>query len=81
MNSTHQARKREITRLTNVWYDYVSMSHHKDCDCHFYINKTWSYGEKPFYSVQHYGYVTNKDFIIKSKDKSNTKISLLAISY
>ena len=57
MNNTHQQNKREITRLTKVWYEYVEMDHHKDCDCHFYISKTWSYGNKPKYIVEHFGYI------------------------
>ena len=57
MNNTYQQNKREITRLTKVWYEYVGMDHHKDCDCHWYISKTWNYGNKPIYVVQHYGYV------------------------
>lgn len=51
----------EITYLSSIWYNYVGLDHHKDRDCHFYIQKIWSYGEKPYYLAQHYGYVV-KDF-------------------
>jgi len=54
---THQANKREITRLSRFWYEYVSDDHHKDCDCHWYITKVWSYGNKPKYIAQHFGYI------------------------
>src|SRR4030065_942393 len=56
----------EITKLTGLWYRLVNLDHHKDCDCHWYINRinsrVWSYGQEPktektYYSVEHYGYV------------------------
>lgn len=47
----------KITRLTEFWYKYVSMDHHKDRDCHFSITKEWSYGSPPHYTVTHNGYV------------------------
>lgn len=46
-----------ITELTELWYKLVSLDHHKDRDCHWYINKIWSYGNPPIYRVEHYGYV------------------------
>ena len=49
--------EQEITRLTALWYEYVGLDHHKDRDCHWYINKVWSYGDKPYYRIEHYGYV------------------------
>lgn len=47
----------EITKLTKEWYFLISGDHHKDRDCHFYINTVWSYGQKQKYRVEHYGYV------------------------
>ena len=47
----------DVSRLTNIYNDMVCNDHHKDRDCHWYINKVWSYGEPPFYRVEHYGYV------------------------
>lgn len=49
-----------IVALTNEWYSLVGRDHHKDRDCHFYICKTWSYGQPPTYVVQHDGYVWDK---------------------
>ena len=49
--------EQKITKLTAIWYNIVNTDHHKDKDCHFYINKTWSYGQKPVYTVEHYGYI------------------------
>lgn len=46
-----------ITKLTDEWYALVGRDHHKDRDCHFYIEKKWSYGQTPVYTVQHQGYV------------------------
>jgi hypothetical protein len=41
--------EKQITILTNKWNYYVSMDHHKDRDCHFYIEKHWAYGKPPVY--------------------------------
>jgi hypothetical protein len=46
----------EIIRLTNIWYDYVSLDHHKDRDCHFYVECAYSYGKPPKYYAYHNGY-------------------------
>lgn len=46
----------EIVRLTGVWMEYVGYDHHKDRDCHWYIEETYSYGEPPVWVVRHYGY-------------------------
>ena len=47
----------EIVSLTQKWYRYVSLDHHKDRDCHWYITKTYSYGEEPYYEAHHSGYI------------------------
>lgn len=47
----------EITMLTSKWYKYVNLDHHKDRDCHWYIEKRWSYGDEPYYQAHHYGYI------------------------
>jgi hypothetical protein len=47
----------EITELTAKWQMYVSLDHHKDRDCHWFIQKTWSYGEEPYYEAYHSGYI------------------------
>jgi len=49
----------QITVLTRKWYTYVSVEHHKDRDCHFWIEKMWSYGNPPKYSAHHHGYIGN----------------------
>lgn len=46
-----------IEQLTETWYKIVSLDHHKDRDCHWSIKETWSYGQSPTYTIQHYGYV------------------------
>lgn len=46
----------QITELCRRWYNYVGLDHHKDRDCHFYVEKKWSYGEEPVYSAHHSGY-------------------------
>ena len=47
----------EITKLTDEWYHLIGKDHHKDRDCHWYVQTTWSYGYSPKYIVQHYGYI------------------------
>jgi hypothetical protein len=46
-----------ITNLTEQWYKLIGKEHHKDKDCHFYIQTEWSYGNPPKYWVLHYGYI------------------------
>ena len=46
-----------ITKLTDEWYYLIGKDHHKDRDCHFYIETEWSYGYPPKYFVRHYGYI------------------------
>lgn len=47
----------EITKLTDEWYILINSDHHKDRDCHWHIDILWSYGNKPVYTVQHFGYI------------------------
>jgi hypothetical protein len=46
-----------ITNLTNQWYKLIGPEHHKDRDCHWYLNTCWSYGDEPSYVVKHNGYL------------------------
>ena len=48
---------KEITQLTEEWYFLIGKDHHKDRDCHWYIETKWSYGHPPIYIVQHHGYI------------------------
>jgi hypothetical protein len=50
----------EITKLTEEWYTLIGPDHHKDRDCHWYIETKWSYGNSPVYIVQHYGYILDE---------------------
>jgi len=47
----------DITKLTNEWYALIGSDHHKDHDCHWYIETKWSYGKSPLYTIQHFGYI------------------------
>jgi hypothetical protein len=47
----------EITTLTDEWYFLLGKDHHKDRDCHWYVETKWSYGYPPVYTVQHHGYI------------------------
>lgn len=43
--------------LTERWMELIGRDAHNDRDCHFSIEKRWSYGERPTYHVIHEGYV------------------------
>ena len=47
----------DITKLSDEWYTLVGPSHHKERDCHWYIETKWSHGQPPKYNVQHWGYI------------------------
>ena len=47
----------EITKLSDEWYHLIGKDHHKDRDCHWYIETKWSYGQPPKCNVQHWGYI------------------------
>ena len=51
-----QDLEKEVVRLTRKWYGYVNFDHHKDRDCHWYITKTYSYGDPAKYVASHSGY-------------------------
>ena len=67
----------EITVLTEKYYKYVSLDHHKDRDCHFWIEKKWSYGNPPTYSAHHVGYV-GSDLNTKEFDEEEDAMMWLA---
>jgi hypothetical protein len=58
---------KNLLRLTEFWYEFVGQDHHKDRDCHFYINQVWSYGRPPVYRVEHYGYISELTKELESK--------------
>jgi hypothetical protein len=51
----------QIIRLVSLWYEVICPLHHKDRDCHFHIERTWSYtptGQySPKWSFSHRGYL------------------------
>jgi hypothetical protein len=51
---------KKITQLTDEWYKLIGKDHHKDRDCHFYINTVWSYGQNQTYRVEHHGYIADE---------------------
>lgn len=53
----------KITELTKLWMEVIRGLHHKDRDCHFGIEKAWSYGEHPVYRVNHYGCLMDEDMV------------------
>lgn len=51
-------KMKTLTELSAEYYALVNRDHHKDGDCHFYIQKIYSYGDEPYWQYQflHYGY-------------------------
>ena len=47
----------QIIDLSGKWYEYVTIQHHKDRDCHWYIDVDYAYGQEPKYTANHFGYV------------------------
>ena len=68
----------EIKRLTEKWYSLVGRDHHKDRDCHWYINETWSYGDYPTYTIDHYGYVFD-EVHIKAETYEKAQMELIKL--
>ncbi len=50
----------EITKLTNQWYTLIGPDHHKDRDCHWFVETIWSYGDSPQYKIRHHGYILDE---------------------
>ena len=46
-----------LEEATSKYFDAIRQDHHKDRDCHFYINKVYSYGNPPVYQIEHFGYL------------------------
>ena len=72
-------RDAEITNLTKLWYEIIGLDHHKDSDCHWYINKVWSYGGAPVYRFEHYGYTYGE--IITETCKSYKKAESALVTH
>ena len=70
--------KEEILKLTKLWMEIVCLDHHKDRDCHWSISETWSYGDKPYWEVSHYGYVF-AERSIKCKTYEEAQEKLIAV--
>jgi hypothetical protein len=65
INEERKKLTEDITKLTEEWYFLIGKDHHKDRDCHWYIETKWSYGYEPVYTVQHFGYVIHPDVEIE----------------
>jgi hypothetical protein len=51
--------EQEIVELTNIWCRFVGQDHHKDRDCHWYVQQYFSYGDQPYFQAQHWGYIAD----------------------
>jgi ubiquinone/menaquinone biosynthesis C-methylase UbiE len=43
--------------LLELWYELIGGDHHKDRDCHFYIEKNFSTYKKSEWRLSHHGYL------------------------
>jgi hypothetical protein len=53
---------KRIIDLTNKWYLYVTLGHHKTRDCIWNIEISYAYGESPKYKAYHHGYIIDSWF-------------------
>lgn len=51
----------QITALAAEYQELIRYDHHKERDCHFSVEKVWSYGEAPRYRVEQQGYINEWD--------------------
>jgi hypothetical protein len=54
-------REELIDKALKLWYDLIGGDHHKDRDCHFYIEKQYSTYVPSTWTVYHNGYIL-KDY-------------------
>ena len=52
--------EKEIADLAKQYHTLIAGEHHKDRDCHWYVETIWSYGESPKYMVRHKGYIYHR---------------------
>ena len=50
-------RDAKILKMTEKWYAYVNLDHHKTRDCIWYIDIAYKYGEPAKYIASHNGYI------------------------
>jgi hypothetical protein len=50
-----------LHRLLQLWYKIIGPQHHKDRDCHFFIERHFSTYKNPVWTVRHNGYIL-KDY-------------------
>jgi len=62
-----------ILKLTNEWYFLIGKDHHKDRDCHWYIETKWSYGLLPKYYIRHFGYILDEIEILCDRYEDSLK--------
>ena len=77
VNMTNEEIESEVVKLTQQWYEYVNTDHHKDRDCHFYVEKVFSYGEPAQYRAWHEGYVAERWDSAKFTTARGAMLSLL----
>lgn len=58
---TVEQLEERFTALTEKWMGVIGQEHHKDRDCHFYIERVWSYGDPPYWRARHSGYWSEWD--------------------
>lgn len=67
--------KNLVTKLLDIWYACLVVDHHKDRDCHFYIeNRLSAYG-KERWVVYHDGYLCRWEYDEDSYEKCLARLS------
>ncbi len=71
--------EKDFLEATKEWFEYVSQDHHKDRDCHWFLNRVekFSYGDskqgEEYWEMVHNGYIADEIYF-----SGETRESVLA---
>lgn len=74
-----QQLEQRLTELTGQWMQTIRRQHHKDRDCHFVVERRLSYGDKPYWSAEHFGYWIERPFSKRCKTYREAVGALIAL--
>jgi hypothetical protein len=59
-NTTNVSQENEesFLKLLKLWYKLIGGDHHKDRDCHFFIERHYCTYQKPVWVASHRGYIS-----------------------
>lgn len=70
-----------LNSLIAEYHSLIGKDHHKDRDCHFHIDKNWSYGKFIGYSVWHDGYCNKVSINLPSYEEAENFLSTLLVMW